>query len=531
MKENGFAYEADVIIIGLGGAGACAAIEAYSHGAKVIILEKQSNINHYSNTRMSGGGFLTPKSSGDYYALVEYAKAMFSGENIPWNFEGEQSPFYSKKLAELWVEYAPSNVNFMQNLDPKFSVAYSGGVAFTSFPGAKKAEINCCTSSYSGKISKEYNNNYNAIDLPKLQQEQGEAFHLCILEGIKKNNIEVHYNTRAIDLLVNSNREIIGVKARREDNEVSYKCKKGIILASGGYEYNKKMRKSFLEGPGIEGWAFYGSTENTGDGIRMALKVGAGLSMVSKASARLITAVPVRKHELKIGLETPVIGKPNEIIVDNYGKRYADERRVTQNPSRYHFYKEAVAFDSINLNYSRIPSWLIFDENLRMRAPIVRLRLTKILNIPWSFDNIDAIKKGWILKSDSIKGLAMQIKKHSENRGLMNPSIFSDTIRTFNNFCKNGKDTEFERDKSTLEPIEKPPFYALPLYAGGPNTKGGLMVGPERRVLDWEGNPIKRLFAVGEICSVFQFAYQAGGNLSECIAFGRIAGKTVTEDN
>ena len=103
------------------------------------------------------------------------------------------------------------------------------------------------------------------------------------------------------------------------------------------------MRKSFLEGPGIDGWAFYGSTENTGDGIAMALKAGAGLSMISKASARLITAVPLRKYGLKIGLETPVIGKPNEIIVDNYGKRYANERRVTQNPSRYHFYKEAVA--------------------------------------------------------------------------------------------------------------------------------------------------------------------------------------------
>ncbi len=531
MKDNAFAHEADVIIIGLGGAGACAAIEAHSYGAKVIILEKQSNTNHYSNTRLSGGGFLTPKLSEEHDALIQYAEAMFSGGNIPWNFEGEQPSFYSKKLAELWIKYASSNINFMQNLDPKFTVVCSGDAAFENFPGAKKAEIKCCTSTYSGKISKEYNNIYNAIDLPKLQQEQGEAFHLCILEGIKKRNIEIHYNTKAIDLLFNDNREIIGVRARSENKEISYKCKKGVILASGGYEYNKEMRKSFLEGPGIDGWAFYGSTENTGDGIAMALKAGAGLSMISKASARLITAVPLRKYGLKIGLETPVIGKPNEIIVDNYGKRYANERRVTQNPSRYHFYKEAVAFDSINLNYPRIPSWLIFDENLRMRAPLVRLRLTRILNVPWSYDNMDAIKRGWILKSNSIRGLAIQIKKHNENRRLMNPGILSDTINTFNNFCKNGKDVEFGRDESTLGPIEKPPYYALPLYAGGPNTKGGLMADPERRVLDWEGNPIKRLYAVGEICSVFQFAYQAGGNLSECIAFGRIAGKTVMEDN
>ncbi|MDD4729920.1 MAG: FAD-binding protein, partial [Dysgonamonadaceae bacterium] len=78
---------------------------------------------------------------------------------------------------------------------------------------------------------------------------------------------------------------------------------------------------------------------------------------------------------------------------------------------------------------------------------------------------------------------------------------------------------------STMGVIRKPPFYAMKLYPGGPNTKGGINADAKRRVLDWDGNPINRLFTAGEISSVFKFAYQAGGNLTECIVCGRVAGK------
>ena len=69
-----------------------------------------------------------------------------------------------------------------------------------------------------------------------------------------------------------------------------------------------------------------------------------------------------------------------------------------------------------------------------------------------------------------------------------------------------------------------PPYFAIPLYPGGPNTKGGIRANPERQALDWDDKPIPRLYTAGEISSVFQFVYQGGGNLAECIVFGRIAG-------
>jgi len=99
------------------------------------------------------------------------------------------------------------------------------------------------------------------------------------------------------------------------------------------------------------------------------------------------------------------------------------------------------------------------------------------------------------------------------------------TVSRFNEFCGKGKDEDFDRKSQSMAPIDKPPYYALPLYAGGPNTKGGIAANAKREVLNWKGEPIPRLFTAGEISSTLKFVYQGGGNLTECIVMGRIAGK------
>lgn len=115
-------YETDVLVLGMGGAGAAAAIEAHDAGAKVLVIEKQPRETHYSNTRMAGGLFHSPDPTGDRAALKEYAKAMFSGENLPWKLEGEQ-PEVSDGLADAWAEMSPHNVDWLKKLDPDFKTA------------------------------------------------------------------------------------------------------------------------------------------------------------------------------------------------------------------------------------------------------------------------------------------------------------------------------------------------------------------------------------------------------------------------
>ena len=260
----------------------------------------------------------------------------------------------------------------------------------------------------------------------------------------------------------------------------------------------------------------------------MAMQAGAGLAKVGKAASRIITAVPIRRHGLKMGLITDSVGGANSIVIDNFGNRYAAETLVTTDPSRYFFYKEAVKFDITNLVYPRVPSWMVFDETFRAKVTITSLGISTagFGFVPWTKDNLDAVQRGWILQADTLEELAAKIKAHKENRKLMEAPISSKTVGRFNEFCAKGKDDDFDRKAGTLTvPSTSRPSMPCPSMPGGPNTKGGIAANAKREVLDWTGKPIPRLFTAGEISSALKFVYQGGGNLTECIVFGRIAGK------
>jgi succinate dehydrogenase/fumarate reductase flavoprotein subunit len=324
--------------------------------------------------------------------------------------------------------------------------------------------------------------------------------------------------------------EVAGVQCERNGADVVYYARRGVILTCGGYEYNRRMREAFLDGPPVEGWAFYGSPENTGDGIRMALKAGAALSHIGSVAGRVICAVPERRYGLKVGLNTASVGKPHEIVVDNKGARYASERRITKDPSRYIFYKEALQFDTHELVYPRIPSWMIFDTKLMSAGPLVRINSATYNGIDWGDDNQAALRKGWILQGRTLDDLAEQIRMHADGRGEMDPRVLQHTVERWNRSCAAGHDPDFERDPTSMGPVDEPPYFAMPLYPGGPNTKGGLLCNPQRRVLDWDGVPIARLYSAGELSSVFQFVYQGGGNLAEGICLGRLAARNAAAE-
>jgi succinate dehydrogenase/fumarate reductase flavoprotein subunit len=522
-------HEADVVVIGFGAAGGCAAIEAHDHGAEAVILEKQAEATHHSNTRMSGGGFHSPDPSGDFASLKDYAKAMFSGDNLPHKLEGDQSEF-ADELAELWARFAPQNVAFMQGLDSSFLAVVSANAAFPEFPGAARSGYACVRSTYTGKYDEDALTG-RTKDTAKSGKQSGEAFHACMLTGIQTRRIPVHYGVSAQELLTDEDGAVVGVRAERDGEAITYRARRGVVIGSGGYEYNARMRKAFLDGPGREGWAFYGSPANTGDGIRMALKVGAGLCRVGSVAGRVICAIPERRHGLRIGMNTSGVGKPNEIVVDNHGRRYASERRITKDPSRYIFYKEALQFDTITLSYPRIPSWMVFDRTMLERGPIVSIAAAAYNGIDWGEDNGKALANGWILQGKTLEQLAERIRDHTDNRGAMDAAALRAAVERWNQSCAAGHDPDFQREPGTMGPVVTPPFYAIPLYPGGPNTKGGLRADAQRRVLDWDDRPIPRLYAAGEICSVFQFVYQGGGNLAEGIVFGRVAGRNAAAES
>ena len=523
---------ADVVVLGYGGAGATTAIVAAQNGAKVIVLEKNPQEAHISNTRMSGGIFHCPFKDGDPKALKAYAKAMFSGENIEWKEEGE-IPEYSDGLAQLWADLSPTNLDFLQSLDPEFIGGSQPGydkASFPNFPGAKECRYNAYRATYTKRMK-----NFNQVSYkcPKKETSSGEAFWLCLEEGVKKqgDKIKICWETPAVELLKNAKGEIVGAVGVRAGKKVFVRAKKAVVLCTGGYEYSRAMRSAFLEGPGINGWAFYGTTSNTGDGIAMGMAVGAGLQKAGKSAARVIVPTQVKFNGMRLGSITPSVGSPNSIVVDNYGKRYEAETKVTDNPSRYFFYKAAVQFDISTLTYPRTPSWMIFDEKLRSSKPLVGLGISVVGFglVDWDKDNLKAIESGLILKADTIEELAEKIRNHPENKKRMVPANLVETVKRFNRFCDDKKDADFNRRPATLGKVEQGPFYAMPLVAGGPNTKGGLLANADREVLTWEGKPIPHLYCVGEIASALKFVYQGGGNRTECLVYGRHCGKIVAK--
>ena len=524
-----FDQTADVVVVGFGGAGAATAITAADNGASVIVIERQPEATLRSNTRMSGGIFHCPDKKGDKKALKEYAKAMFSGENIPGKLEGEQ-PEVSDGLAQAWADYTPGLLDWMKSLDPKFQAfATPGfkGAAFPNFPGAKDCGYQVYRSSYPDRIPPGFNE--PCYGKPKEQAISGEAFWQCLANGVKTRakKIKVIYETRGLELVTNDDGEVIGVITEQKGKKVAFKAKKAVVLCSGGYEYHKPMRQAFLEGPGVEGWAFYGTIYNEGDGIRMGLDAGASLTKAGSCAARMIWAPPVEFNGMRIGVTTNGIGSPHSIVVNSLGERFANESLITGGITNNCFYEKACEQSLKTLTFDNLPSWLVMDEtmfNSRQLANVTRS------TVGYGFvdfkNNADALKKGWILKGSTIEELASKIAATGGSSARMKPETLKRTIDAFNADCRAGRDTLFGRSKSTLQPVEKAPFFAIPLFAGGSNTKGGLATTADREVLDWSGKAIPGLYAVGEIACGLN---RGGAMLTDALVFGIVCGKKMTQ--
>ncbi len=179
-----------------------------------------------------------------------------------------------------------------------------------------------------------------------------------------------------------------------------------------------------------------------------------------------------------------------------------------------------------------MPCYIIFDENLRPQGPLVRSR-SPTTNAPlgflpvygiykWSDDNLAEIENGIIKKADTIRIIAASIGAE--------PTLLEETIAVYNRYCDTGNDPEFKRPREKLVPIKGPPYYFAELCLAFINTQGGPRHNSKAQVLDWNGDPIPRLYAAGECGSMFGFLYQGGSNLAEAIVFGRIAGKNAATE-
>ena len=208
------------------------------------------------------------------------------------------------------------------------------------------------------------------------------------------------------------------------------------------------------------------------------------------------------------------------IMVDRFGNRFTSE-----DLKMHALYYELGLFDTQRLEYPRIPCYWIFDQR---RIDDGVLPNTSGAAGPhqlykWSSDNSKEIEQGWIITARTVRELAGKLDLPEDN--------LQKTVDTYNRYCSQGKDPEFNRRPATLVPLGKRPFYACRLWPGGSNTQGGPRRNACSQIVNTDGGPIPGLYGGGELGSVYGMLYPSGGgNLAECIAFGRIAGENAARE-
>ncbi len=484
--------EADVVIIGYGGAGATAAITAHDLGASVIILEKMRDAG--GNSRVSGGNMVVPKDKQDYSKYAEYLKAATLGTTEP-----EIIDAYVNGLRDMPDWYQQLGDKLVECIMPPVSYNYYIPLpTFAAIPEGKGLELITMAS----QPTKEWPG-----------PEGGARFWKFLSKGVESRQIKVMLSTPAKQLVKNRQGEIVGVIAESKGKEVFIGAKKAVVMTCGGFENNKALKWDNLQPKPI---GFFGHTGNTGDGIKMAQEVGAAIWHMSQ-------------HVTPLGFQPPDfeaafllnIFAPGFIYVDKRGRRFVNETKI----ELHDFGRVCNYFDVENFEYPRVPCHVIFDEEVRKIGPL-HVSGTGyneiVIKYKWSVDNKAEIKKGWITKADSIAELATKLS--------INSQTLENTIKKYNEDCKARTDSDFGRSRESLKAIEGPPYYAI---QGSPNlssTQGGARRDKEARVLNHDGKPIPRLYAAGEFGSIWGFYYCAGTSYGEALVFGRIAGKNAASN-
>jgi len=467
------AIKTDVVVVGYGSAGAAAAITAHDNGAKVIILEKMPVGG--GNSRLSAAMLI--RTTGP--EAIKHVEALCFGKTSRGVIEA-----YVEGCTGLkgWIKELGGETVIYQN--PVVTYPTSGFPCWPNFPGWEHTELL--------RVGGGRPDELPAMPLWKV-----------LTDNVEQRGIQVMPSTPARDLVMNQKGEVIGVVADGEGGEISIQTKKAVILTCGGFEYNEKMKETFL--PLTPIYAI-GNPGNTGDGIVMAQKVGAALWHMNAFHGWFVFKPPEHKAAFTIRFH-----RPGFIYVDKDGRRFASET----GSEIHEVSKMMMSFMPHRPNYPHLPAYAIFSDTTRRKGPLSGI-VSGANDYKWSLDNSKEVAKGWITMGNTIGELARRISVNEEN--------LKKTVARYNEHCKMWKDAEFGRSKETLEPIEGAPVYAVEIWPGVGTTSGGPRRDQEARVVNSQGKPIPRLYAAGGVSSMWGFLTLSGGGLTDAMVFGRIAG-------
>jgi succinate dehydrogenase/fumarate reductase flavoprotein subunit len=476
--------EADVVVVGFGGAGAAAAITAHDLGAKVLMLEKAPEGEEGGNTRVAGQGYL---QLYDVPKAITYLNAMCGPYPVP------------QEMVRTWAEEVSKNNDWVVSIggDPQEHQHQPEGIEFPELPGS-----DCAHKFHNGDILG-YSNTWKFFE-----------------SAVKQRPVDILYEAPGRELIQDGiTKEILGVRAEQNGKSIYVKARKAVVLTCGGFENNQEMIRNYL--PGLPFCYTSGTPYNEGDGVNMALQVGADLwHMNNYAGPSMALKAPEYKTTFSMAALHFSHEQPGGmIVVGPDANRFTDEKLKT----RHGKIKRSGIWNPAPVP---CPMFMVFDHALFSCGPLYDKKPVSgwgriIERYDWSADNSAELKRGWIKRAETVASLAQSIG--------LDPDALETSVRRWNSNCANAKDSDFGRTKMML-PIGTPPYYAIELSPSMLNTQGGPRRNPKGQIVRPDNTRIPRLYSAGELGSIYSYLYQGTGNIGECFAFGRICARNAVAE-
>ena len=481
--------EWDVIVVGAGNAAGCAALAAREHGARVVMLECAEEDEAGGNTRFTAGAMRV------VYDGVEDIKKLvdLSDDEIEATDFGTytKDQFYDDLFRVTQFRTDPEMAETLVTRSLETAVwMRENGVRFVPIYGRQAFKIDGKFKFWGGLTVETWGG--------------GPGLYDALQAAAKNKGIEVRFGTRAIRLSHDGAR-VTGVKVKK-DGKIHELGAKAVVMATGGFQANPEWRTRYL-GPGWDQAKVRGTRFNTGDGIRMALEVGAA----SYGNWSGCHAVGWDRNapefgDLAVGDQFQKHSYPFFVMVNAEGKRFVDEGADFRN---YTYAK----YGRVILDQPGQFAWQVLDAKVAdMKRDEYRIRqVTKVT-------------------ADSIEELAGKLEDVDANQFLETIKEYNEAVRDdipYNPTVKDGRCTEgLEVNKSNwANTIDTPPFEGYAVTCGVTFTFGGLRITHDGEVVDMDLKAIPGLYAAGEcVGGLFHFNYPGGSGLSAGAVFGRLAG-------
>ncbi|HUC55751.1 MAG TPA: 3-oxosteroid 1-dehydrogenase [Streptosporangiaceae bacterium] len=539
--------EFDVVVAGSGAAGMTAALTAARRGLSVVIVEKTDRFG--GSTARSGGGVWVPNNSvlrragvRDSPAAASEYLAHVAGEGV------------DKQRQAAFLEHGPDMLDLVREQCP-MDFTWVPGYAdyYPEAPGGLASGRSIEPRLLDGRVLGEELGRLNPAYLPapagvavtqsdykwlslgtrhprsvwravkvaartaktKLLHRRtlslGQALAAGLRGGLAKQNVPIWYGTPLTGLLVEDG-TVTGVHVARNGEPLTIRARRGVLIATGGFERNAAMRAEYQRQPTGTEWTV-GAQGNTGEGIIAGQDIGGSLDLMDDAWWG--PSIPLTGGPYFCLAERSL---PGCILVNAAGQRFVNEASP---------YVDAVhaMYDGHTEDKPHIPAWLITDQRYRNSYVFAGLPPRRPLPRRW-------YAAGIVFKADTLEDLANQI-------GLPSGGL-RETVERFNGFAAIGKDEDFARGDSAydryygdptcrpnpnLAPLSLAPFYAIKIVPGDLGTKGGLRTDERARVLRQDDSPIPGLYAAGNAsAAVMGHSYAgAGATIGPAMTFGYIA--------